>query len=317
MFQQFVRNSVLLGLFICFVRGVQAEEPILLKYQLEKGSKLINLHKSVNKTTQTINGNNMETEINQDTVDIRTIDELDSQGVGKIKTKTERLSSSVKIAGLGDYAFSSQKPDRDKSSILGAALTPLYERLVGSELQYEVSPLGKVKNFSGYAQLVGDLVKANPLTSRFAGGGTDNAAQLGAQGQWVVFSEKPVKPGEKWDNPFEAEMPGLGTMKGKETITFLAIEQREGHSIAKLSISNDVSFDLNIEMGGAKVTGKVTTSNSEGSAEFDITAGKLLSQKSKLTLAGQLSVDANGATIPVQISQTIGSETTAVDKLPE
>lgn len=299
------------------VTPVQAEEPTLLKYKLEKGSQFITRVKMENKTSQTINGMESVVEITQTSFDIRVIDDVDADGTAKIKTKTERLKQNTKLPPLGDYEFDSQKTERDKSSMLGAALTPLYERLVGSELQFEVTPRGTVKSLTGYSQLVGDLVKANPLTSQFAGGGTDGAAKLGVQGQWVVFPDKPVKPGEKWENPFETEMAGLGIIKGKETVTFLALENRNGHSIAKLSVSNDTSFDLNIEMNGAKVTGKVSTSNSQGTAEFDLTAGRLVSQKGTLTLTGPLTVAVNGATFPIQLTQTIASEQTLLDKLPE
>jgi hypothetical protein len=317
MFQHFWRSVLVVALAVCCAPASQAQDPILLRYKLQKGTTLLNRHQVENKTTQMLNGMTIDSDITQVTIDLRAIDELDAEGTAKIKTKTERLKTAIKIGPLGNYDFDSQKPERDKSSTLGTALTPLYERIVGSELQAELTSRGVVKNFTGYSQLVGDLVKNNPLAQQFGAGGSDSAAKLSFQGQWVVLPEAPVKTGEKWDNPFEMEMPGLGTVKGKETVTLLAVETREGHSIAKLSITNDISFELNLEMGAAKVTGKVTTSNSEGSAEFDVTIGKLLSQKSKLTLTGQLTVAANGMIIPVQVTQTVSSEQTPLDKLPE
>jgi hypothetical protein len=317
MFQQFARSVLFLILAAGFVGRAYSEEPVVLKYKLEKGAVTFTRHKTEHKTTQTINGMEIKSEMAQVSVDVRTIDDLTADGTAKIKSKTMRLKNNSNITSLGDYKFDSQKTDRDTSSVLGAALTPLYERLVGGELQSEVTPLGVVKSLTGYAQLVGDLAKSNPLTAQFCGGGTDNAAKLMAQGNWVVFTDKPVKPGDKWENPYEMEMAGLGVFKGKETVTFMALEVRDGHSIAKLSVSNDLAFDLKVDMGAAKVTGKVTTSSSEGSAEFDVTTGKLLSQKSKMTLTGQLSVDVNNMTIPVAMVQDVSSELSVLDKLPE
>ncbi len=181
----------------------------------------------------------------------------------------------------------------------------------------EVTPRGVVKSFTGYAQLVADLIKDKPLAAQFSGGGSDNMAKLGAQGAWVVFPEKAVKPGEKWENPLEMELGGLGVIKGTETVTLLSIETRDGHSIAKLSTTSDMSFDLKLDMGTAKVSGKISTANSSGTAEFDITAGKLLKQSGEVTLSGQLSVEVNGMTIPLQMTQTVSSEQEALDKLPE
>lgn len=317
MFQRFLQCAQFVALTLFVMGPALAEEPVLLRYKLEKGATLITRAKSETKTSQTIMGTNYDTTIGQSAIGVDVVDQVDADGTAKIKTKVERLKSSAKLGVAGDFEFDSQKTDRDKASILGAALTPLYERIVGSELQLEVTPRGVVKSYTGYAQLVGDLVKDNPLASQFAGGGSDDAAKLTAQGQWIVFPEKAIKTGENWEMPYEMDIPKLGLIKGKQTVTLLSLENRDGHVVAKLSSSADIAFDLNIDMGVAKVSGKITTSNSTGSAEFDVTAGKLLKQNAELTLGGQLSVVANNTTIPVQMTQTVSSEYAALDKLPE
>lgn len=317
MWQRFLQFSPCLALTLFMVGAASADEPIVLRYKLEKGATYINRTKADNKTAQTIAGMNLDTAISQATVDVRVIDELDAEGTAKFTTKTERLKNTTKVPALGEFEFDSKKPDRDRSSTLGAELTPLYERMVGSDLHMEVTPRGVVKSFTGYSQLVADLIKDKPLAAQFAGGGSDNMAKLGAQGAWIVFPEKAVKPGDKWDNPFEMDLGGLGVIKGKEMVTFLSVETRDGHTVAKFSTTSDVSFDLKLDMGAAKVSGKVTTANSSGSAEFDITTGRMLKQTSELTLTGQLAVDVNNMSIPVQLTQTLSQEQTALDKLPE
>lgn len=317
MFLRFSRRVLLMTLALSLVSPAWADEPITFRYKLEKGAKQITLHKTETKTTQTIAGTDYPNTVGQTSVETKVIDDLGADGTAKFKTKTERLKAVAKLGPAGDYEFDSQKTDRDKSSTLGAALTPLYERLVGSELQFETTPRGVVTSYTGYAQLVGDLVKDNPLASQFAGGGSDSAAKLSTQGQYIVFPEKAVKAGDKWENPFEMEMPGLGTIKGKQIVTFVTLETRDGHSIAKFTTTSDIAFDLNLDMGGMKVTGKITTSNSTGSAEFDVTAGKMLNQKGEVTLTGQLSLSVNNMMIPIQMTQTATTEQTELDKLPE
>lgn len=297
--------------------SARAEDPLTLRYQFEKGTPQVARSKTDNKTTQTINGMNIETTISQTAISSRHVEGIGADGTIKVRVKNERLKSQASVGGAGEYEFDSQKPDRDKSSALGTALTPLYERLVGSELQLEVTPRGEVKSLTGYYQLVDDLIKANPVTAQFAGGGSDNAAKLGEQGQWIIFPEKPIKRGEKWEIPLEMDLPGMGTIKGKGTTTLLMLETRGTQQIAKFSTTADVSFDLNLEVNGAKVTGKVTTSNSSGSAEFNVTTGRMLKQNNELTLTGQLSVEVNNMTIPVQVNQTITTEHETLDKLPD
>ena len=313
-FSQWVQG---LALSVLLVGVVHADEPLLLRHKLEKGSTHILRSKVENKTTQSIAGMNLDSAITQTGIEVRVVEDVDANGNAKIKTKTERLKAGTKIPVLGDYEFDSTKPERDKSSSLGSELTPLYERLVGSDLNFEVTSRGVVTSFTGYSQLVADVIKDKPLASQFAGGGSDNVAKLGAQGAWIVFPENAVKPGDKWENPLEMDLAGLGVIKGKETVTLLAIEVRDGHKIAKLSSFSDLAFDAKLDMGGAKVTGKITSTNSSGSSEFDITAGKLLKQTAELTLSGQLTVEVNNTQLPLQLTQTLSSEQVAIDKLPE
>lgn len=316
MWQRFM-SPILFLIVVQFGSGIlRADESTVFRYKFEKGATQIWQSKTQTKTTQTINGNKLETEAAQTTININSIEEIAAETI-LLKSKTERLKATAKIPSLGDFEFDSQKPDRDKSSVIGAALTPLYERLVGSELQIEVTPLGKLKSLKGYAQLVGDLTKSNPLTSQFAGGGSDNAAKMGIQAQWIVFPEKPLKPGDHWENPLELELPGLGLIKGKESITFLRLETVDSQTIAKFSTSTDISFDLNVEVNGAKVTGKVTTSNSSGMADFNVVQGKVKSLTSELTLTGDLTIVVNNMTLPVQLTQTVSAGQTALEKLPE
>lgn len=300
-----------------FATFSNAEEPQTFRYRFEKGTQLIQQSKTETKTTQTINAMTIDSMVTQSSIEVRTIEELSPEANALIKTKTERLKATSTLGVTGDYEFDSQKPERDKSSVQGAALTPLYERLTGAELNLEITPRGEVKKLTGYAQLVADLIKNNPIAAQFAGGGSDNAAKLGAQAHWLVFPEKAIKPGDKWENPHELELTGLGLIKGKETVTFLQVEKRDGQDIAKFSNSTEITFDLNLDANGAKVTGKVTTSQSSGSSEFNITTGRLVSQKSEMTLTGQLSVEVNNMNIPVELTQTIVNELTGLDTLPE
>lgn len=304
-------------LVLAGVAQAQAQDSYLLRYKLEKGKVQLVRQKSDLKVKQTVMGNDLDSTLTTSAFEQRDYGDVDTEGGARLKTKVVRMKGTGKFQGLGDLEFDSQKSDRDTSSLLGAALTPLYERLVGSELQAEVTSRGAVTSYTGYSQLVGDLVKNNPLTAQFAGGGSDAAAKLGFQGQWIVLPEKPIKAGENWENPFELDLGALGIVKGKESVTLVSVEKRDGHDIAKLSTTSDLSFDLKLDMNGTKVTGKMTTSNSTGSSEFDITAGKLLKQTSELTLSGQLTVEVNGMTIPIQQTQTISAEHELVDKLPE
>lgn len=118
--------------FLLVARVAAADDPVALKYKLAKGDRVIYRTKSMMKQSQTIAGMPMENEMDTETVQSFTVDAIDEKGNYQISVKGERIKMKAKFGALGDYAFDSQSSERDKSSMIGAAVTPLFERLSGS-----------------------------------------------------------------------------------------------------------------------------------------------------------------------------------------
>lgn len=303
-------------MYLFFVHPACGADPVQLKYQWSTGGKRIVSSKVSTVSSQSINGMKTDISMTQETTQSILFGEVKPDTVVPFTTKTEHLKTSFEGMNL-TYQFDSKLPDRDKSSILGAALTPVYERLVGSELKGEIDQQGHVKSVTGYAALIGDLLKEQPVAAQFVGGGSDEVAKVGTQSMWLILPEKQVSIGDKWETPVETELSGLGKLKGKETITFLSTDMRNGHTIAKFAVTTDLSVELNMEANGAKITGNISTKNSIGSAEFDLTAGTVVRRASETELSGGITAEINGMSIPIQISQKTKTDLESLEKLPE
>jgi hypothetical protein len=113
------------------------------------------------------------------------------------------------------------------------------------------------------------------------------------------------------------KLPKLGTAEGSQSYTFVGRDKVGDTETVKLSVSKEMTFDVNLDGGGAKVTGTLSISDSSGTVQFDPRAGRIVTMESEITMSGDLTVDANGTT------QTVGSEMTQktqvklLDKLPE
>jgi hypothetical protein len=299
-----------------WVGMARAEEPLLLAYKRAKGDTLYYRGTLDMKQSQTIMTTKVENNFKQDVITSRVIDDIDAKGIATVKVKAERRKVTSEAGPLGKYEFDSQSTERDTGSTIGAALTPVLERLTGSEFQLLVDQRGEVKEVKGFAELIADLIKDNPFAAQF-GGGDNKAAVQAEQEAYIVLSEKPVSAGDKWEVPFESELPRIGKMKGKTTYTYEGPDKVGNLKTARIGLSTEMSFELNIEQGGAKVTGSISSTTSSGTAQFDPKAGRVVALKRTLSLSGQLMVEAGGKIIPLDSQQDQSTTLELLEKLPE
>lgn len=297
--------------------GVRADEPIVLRHKFEKEQPAIYKTETTMTQKQAFMGQKIETEIKQSDVTSRVLDKIDSEGGIHLKNENKRLKVSVKIGPIGDYTFDSQSTEREKGSVLGSALTPLYERLSGASIEVALTPRGKVTAVDGYEQLIGDVLKENALAAQFAGGGSKNASVMAYQESFDQLPEGSVKPGDTWEVPYDVELPKIGKAQGKRVYTFEAMDKVGDRATARLGVKLELSIDVDLEMNGAKITGKLSVSESAGTIQFDPEKGRTLSKKAKYTISGTLNVDVNGNVIPVETEQIQSVNSELIEKIPE
>ncbi len=294
-----------------------AQEAVQLRYKAKEGDKTI--YKSVVSLdqTQTIMGNELKNKNRQVDYTTYTVKKVAKDGTIAFETKNERLKVDASFGMAGNYKFDSQSDERDSASLLGAALTPLYERLSGAVLTLDVSPLGKVKKLKGYEELVKDVLKGNAIAQQFAGGGTDAAALSGFQDSFAILKSGAVKPGDSWEEPYKLKLPKMGEFEGKRIYTYEAADKVGSTPTIKLSVTLELSGELDIDAGDAKVSGMFELDDSSGTIQFDPAAGRLVSLEVEQSFSGDLMVEAGGNTIPIEFEQTIKHSRKLVDKIPE
>jgi len=296
---------------------LRADEAIQLRYKGQVGDKTIYQSALEQLTSQTVMGQELETKFKQTDVTLYTTKAVEEDGGLKFESENKTLKVEGDFGVQGNYVFDSSADDNDSSSLIGGAVTPLFERMSGAILQLELSPLGKVKKVTGYKELVADILKGNPIASQFAGGGSDEAALTGFQDSFVIFKEEAVKPGDSWEIPYEIKLPQVGKLKGKRTYTFVGSDTVGKIPTLKIKIDLDLSGKLDIDSDEAKISGEIEVDSYSGTVQFDPKAGVILTMETEQTLSGDLSVEAGGQTIPVGLEQTIKTKRTKLDKLPE
>jgi hypothetical protein len=314
-------KSVLVVCVSCYgLVSVRADEPVLFKYKVAKGETVHYKTTQSMKQAQSLTVNGMtikqDNSLNQEVIHTRVADEVGSDGKVTFRLKANQRKATAEFGALGKVEFDSKSTKRDTSSLIGAALTPMLERLTGSEYQVYVNPQGKVTAVKGYAELIADIVKTNPLAGQF--GGSDNtAAMMAEQDGFVEFSEKPVSVGDEWEVPFEMEVSKLGKVKGKTTYKYEGPDKVGNRKTVRISMTGETTIEMSIDQGTSKVTGTLTARDQKGTVQFDLVAGRVVSIKQSVTMAGMLSVDVNGMTIPVDNQQEQSKSYELLEKLPE
>jgi len=293
-----------------------AQDAVTLRY-LPGKEPLIYRKTQKLKQTQAFMDKKINTEVNNTDVSTWSI----SQGANKdrleIKTENKSLHVKMNITGAGDYVFDSSKNDNEKGSALGAALTPLYERLSGASISLVLTPQGKLVQVQGLKELLGDVLKDNPLAAQFAAGGSEEGARLGLAEFVPMLSEKPVSPGHRWETPFEVSLDKFGKATGKTTYIYEGESEAAGRKTAKITSVTELSFDLDLDMGAAKVKGSLAVTQSKGTIHFDPKQGCVVSLNKEYTIAGNLNVTVGDKNIPVAMEQVQTVTMELLDKLPK
>jgi len=166
-------------------------------------------------------------------------------------------------------------------------------------------------------ELLGDVLKDNPLATQFAAGGSEEAMQIGLAEYIPPLSKEALRPGSRWEVPYQLNLDKFGKATGKRTYTYDGEGTVGKHKTAKISFTTELSFELDLDQGGAKVTGTLSVTQSKGTLHFDPKAGRVVSLANEFTLGGAINVAAGGQNIPVAMEQVQQIRMELLDRLPE
>jgi len=304
------------ALLLLAAAPASAQKGVVLQYKFGPKDKLIYRTTADVKQTRTIGDNTNEVTIATTDVVERRLDKIDSQKNFVLESENKDLRVQMKIGGLGEYKYKARSEDNERASRLGAELTPLYETLTGAVVNVTVTPRGEVVGVKGYKELLAPVLKGKEIAKQFAGGGSDKLYALQAAELYPTFSKDPVKPGDTWSVPFEISMPKFGTAKGKKTYKYVGPEKIGGRGVEKVTYTYDLTFKLDLDMGGAKVVGELAVSKSSGTVLFDAAKGQLVSLQAEYDMGGDLTVSAGGNDIAVRTDSVQKFKVEQLDKLP-
>lgn len=301
----------------CGLAAAADGDAVEMRYKMTKGEPQYYRTETSLKSSQSVAGATVETELQNSELASRSLESVDDQGRFRVRTTNIKTVANMKIGPLGEYKYDSSSTERDEGSALGAALNPVYEKMNGATISFTLSPRGEVSAVDGLQQLLEDVLKNNPLGQQIIGGGTDKAAEVGLSELYVAFSERPVKPGDTWEAKYQIDLPQIGKTEGKRIYTYEGPDKVGDRQTARIRVNHELSVDIDLNQNGAKVKGTMKVDQSSGIVHFDPARGQIVSMESTYKLSGELTVDAGGKLIPVKTEQNQEIKVSLLDKPPE
>lgn len=315
-----MKRLLSLGMVCCAfacLAGAANAQGVVFKYKYKPGGKDIYRTKSTANQTQKVGEMKFENVMETTEFYETRLKQFDNDKNFVLERENKRYLIKMKIGPLGEYKYDSTADDNEKGSMLGGELTPLYDTLKGAIITVTQNPNGKIEKVKGYKELLEPILKDKPIAKQFSAGGTDKAMALGVGEFFPQFSDKPVKPGDSWEIPFKMSLDKLGSFEGKKVIKYVGPDKLNGKKTDKFTYSTELAIKVDLEQGGAKVTGELSISKSSGTFHFDRDKGIILSLKASQELSGDLTVTANGNDIGVSQSQKQSYELEHLEKLPD
>lgn len=311
------RGAVFMTLVLLSASAARADDAVTFRYKMAPADRLIYETTSTVNQTQKFNDQEFKNVIKSREVSVRTLQQVDDDGNLRVQSENKLLKVEMTIGPLGKYVYDSASTERDKSSQLGAAVTPIYESLTGAYTTIIQSPRGEVLKVEGLAELLKGALKDNPLAQQFASGASEEGAKAQFSDFFIQFPEKALKPGDTWEVPGEFKLPNVGSLTAKATYTYVGPDQVGDLKTAKFTQVTDITIDVKVGTGGAKVTGTVTSTDSTGTIQFDPEKGQLVSKTGRMKLTGNLTVNAGDNVITIEQNQTHETSVKLLDKLPQ
>lgn len=314
---KFNRCLPILTLLAMSIASAQAADEVL-RYKAVTDRELV--YQSSNKVNQLqkVAGMEVATKIATSEFSVRRFPSEPKDGVIQMESENKKLTVEMTVGPLGDYKFDSSELTHETGSALGGALTPLYESLTGLIVRVEMTDRGKIEKVSGFEDLLAGVLENNPIARQFAAGASPEGARATYSELYVEFPEKAISQGASWEVPYSIKLPQIGDVQGKRKYKFVGEGEYLGRRTIKISLTSEMNLDVNLDTGnGVTVSGTLGVTDSSGEIQFDPELGQLVVFTSKATVKGDLTVNANGNTIPLTQEQTQETSMRLLEKLPE
>lgn len=217
-------------------------------------------------------------------------------GTATIGQQIKRVKLEMDMPMIGKFTYDSDKKEKPDVPF-GEQLIGPFAAMVGSEFVLKMTPTGNV-TVEKMPKELEDFIKKQAGGLGGMGFSVDQFKQM-ASNIGAVLPEKPVNPGDTWQNDVSMDLP-FGAMKVGTKMKYEGTESRGGRSVARIGTTMDISMK---PKAGSPFKIEVKDSKGSGTVLFDVGAGRLVKTTQKQQM--KMSMDLGGQSIDQTINQTV------------
>jgi hypothetical protein len=281
-----------------------AADPVTLRYKFAADESIA--YQNTMKLTQSVSvvGQQFETTMDTDELAQRKVLSVAEDGAAQLETSKKHFKVRGDFGPAGKFSFDSTSEEKEEGTALAPILNPTFETMSNMVVRFTVAPRGEITGVEGYDEAMQQILKDNPMGAAFAGGGDADAFAQSMADAYPQLPEAAVRPGDTWEQPYEMKNAEFGEIQGKRILKLISVDEKDGRQIAEIGLTHQLNGNLDIKVGEARVTGKITIGASEGTILFDVEAGRILSNKFKLSTTSDLVTIVGDQTIDTDVEQT-------------
>lgn len=266
----------------------------------------VHKHEQITKVAQTLSIAGMETKSASESIvtSKQTIGKRGEDGKVKSEASVAKMQLSIKAAG-SEYMFDSANPDQKGTSAL-EVLRTAHQAIMKAKTVTTFDKKNRVEKVEfdqGLLEGIPDQIKALVKTQ------TDGEyLKQVANAELDRVPAKPVKKGDSWNVTETVDFGGGQLMTFETKYTYAGVDAAK--KMDKIT-SKVEKIDFEIKNSPLPITLKsheLKPKESSGEFYFDRKAGRFMSSKSKLVVAGKLTFEANGVELPAELDLTMESE---------
>jgi Family of unknown function (DUF6263) len=313
-----VLRSVVLALAFCGAAADGFAQDVTLQYHWTAGDE--SRTRMTQQTSTTIpagqlagaGGGSIESTMTQ--VFRTLVEAVAADGSATLQQVIESVRVEMRLPS-GTIQFDSETPGADASTHpMTQAMSAAYRAMIGQPVRMVVSPAGAVQKVEGFSRLLERVLNAQPMDrvapemlDGFRNVFHDDATRdmLG----WGVapFPDRPLHPGDTWQDRRTATIPIVGTSTARQEWTLRDVARSDDGATARLTATMTIEPDPSAPpptLGPMPMPLRVGASSGEGDVLFDLSRGRVQRATTTLLMPATMSLRAGADTKTVELRIT-------------
>lgn len=211
----------------------------------------------------------------------------DSAGWKKLNATIENISMHISGNGM-NINYDSNQPG-DTSDVVSATVGKVLGALKGGQFQFTMNDSGQVGSVSGIQDMMQRIMSsinvpgASSMASGIGSTFNDENFKQNIQQSFGMYPNKPVKPGDTWQNTSEMNNQGM-ILKLDNTYTLQSVEGNNANVKVDSKISSQGAMTINGTMSGTMKFDVPTGLPLDGNLDMNMNMGEASSQSAPLKM---------------------------------